>query len=404
MLPAALHLASVASLWAALQGTVGVSASSRAGARSAQFGETSTGYDVDLGTGIGVSLTEARFNLSLGYGPNLTLRDVAGDQRTSQVMHGAYLSSGYAGRGYSLTLSESLSFGTTSFRGLRTAPLDPMAMPNPMTSRVELVPGVETVKVFNESTRGTFNYKWDPRVDSTLGAGYSITGGSGSNTQVVYPQIRTASAETSTGYNMSGYDSTGLSLSFSRTTTHGGTTQAGPTAPAMRSPDYLYYSAGLSLSWAHRFSTVTTSSLSVGAAGYNTRQPGFTDYYSLALTGGGNIDALLVRGPGYTLTGGLGGSVGPQVNQLGGQMQRRASGTGRTNLALGDFSINANGDVAQTIPTSDPAAIRLISVRVGASWAPARLVDVNAEYRNTWQTVNGASIPRLWVCVTATGR
>ena len=52
MLPAALHLASLASLWAAWQGSVGVSASSRANARSAaaQFGQTDIGYDVDLGT------------------------------------------------------------------------------------------------------------------------------------------------------------------------------------------------------------------------------------------------------------------------------------------------------------------------------------------------------------------
>lgn len=403
MLPAAVHLASLAGLWAAWQGTVGVSAGSRASARSAAGASgQDVGYDLDLSSGLGGTVTEGRFNLSLGYAPLLTLRDVNAEQRSSLVMHTGYLSMGYAEREWSLSLSQSFSVGTTSFRGLRTTPVNPMVMPNPMTSRVDLVPGVETAKIFNESTSGSFGYRWDPRVSSTLTGGYSITGGSGSS-QVAYPQMRFASAGLGSSYTMSSVDTVGAQLDSARVSTRGGTMRAAANQPVTRSPDHLYYTLSLAATWSHRFSTISGMSLSGGAAGYTTTTPGFTPYYSLALTGGGAVDTQLVRGRGYTISTGLGMYLGPALNPLAATMQQRATGTGRISLTMRRFSLNANGDGTQTFPRSDPGATRLFSAGIGANYTPFELVDVLAEYRSTWQTVASTSIPRLWVVFVGIG-
>jgi hypothetical protein len=404
VLPVAVQVASLASLWVAWQGNLGVSANSRGGARSGvgDMGQATVGYDVDAGVGLGLALRESRFNLSLGYGPSFTVRDVNGRDRALLVMHGGSLNLGFGGRGYALGLSQSLSVGTTSFRGLRTTPVDPMAMPNPTMPRVDLVPTVETAKVFNSSTNANFNYQWDPRLSSGAGAAYSISGGSGA-AQTAYPQVRTAMGSLSTGYLMSGRDTFGLQAAFARITTKGGTSMTAPMGPLVMSPDFLYWTLTSGLDWSHKFSTTTRGSLSGGAFGYSTTTPGHTPLYSLALTAAGTIDTQLMRVAGFTINGGVGTGVAPAVNQLNGTMQQRVQGTGRVSATMARFSINASADGAQSFPTGDPNAIRLLGVGAGLGYSPAQFVDLSADYRSTWQTSGAASIPRLWVVFVGIG-
>ena len=404
MLPVAVQVASLASLWVAWQGNLGVAANSRGGARSGvgEMGRATVGYDVDVGAGLGLQLRESRFNLGLGYGPNVTVRDVNGRDRALLVMHGGSLNLGFGGRGYALGLSQSLSVGTTSFRGLRTVPVDPMAMPNPTMPRVDLVPTVETAKVFNASTNANFNYQWDGRLSSGAGAGYSINGGSGSS-QTAYPQVRTAMGSLSTGYLMSGRDTFGIQAAFARITTKGGTTMTVPMGPLVMSPDFLYWTLNSSLNWAHRFSAATNGTLNGGAFGYSTTTPGHTPLYSLALTAAGTIDTQLAHLAGFTINGGMGTGVSPAVNQLNGTMQQRVQGTGRISATMARFSINASADGAQSFPTGDPNAIRLLGVGAGLGYSPAQFVDFSADYRSTWQTAGATSIPRLWVVFVGVG-
>jgi hypothetical protein len=389
------HLASAASLWAAFQGVFGAAATTRGGARSGT-GQADTNYDVDVIPGAGLSANEGRFILSLGYAPTFDFRNVGTAESGTVVLHSGYLSMGYSERGFSVNLSQSASVGTQAFRGLQAAPVDPKVVPNPTVSRVDLLPGNQVVRVFNESTGATVGYRWDPRVSSGLGASYSIGGGWGDAAQATLPQIRTALGDVNTSYQITTTDTTGASLAVSNIRTHGGTQGVDATGQPILALDHEFWTASGTLSWAHRFSRVSTGSLSGGIYGYSTKLPGRTTLYTLSFSGAGSYDTELAREGRMVLTAGVGASVGPNVNTLSASLQQRVQGTGRMTLSMQDFSVTVNGDGSQTFPIDDAQAARVVGVGAGASYAAAKFMDLGLDYRNTWQSTNVSSVAHLW--------
>jgi hypothetical protein len=380
----------------AFQGTLGAGVSTRGGARGADD-QSDTAYDVDLMPGLGLSLSEDRLTLSLGYGPLFNLRNVESPDRVTVILHNAYLSTGLTGSGFSLSLSQSVSIGSAAFRGLQTTPIDPKAPPSPTMSRVDLLPPNQVVKVFNESTSAAFTYRWDPRVSSALGASYSIGGGLGQTAQVALPQLRTASGNTSTTYVISGRDSVGANLGMSNIRTHGGTFRTDPTATATLTPDYTYWTLVASGTWTHRWSLLSSGSLTGGVYGYSSTPQGRTTLYTLAFTGAGFVDAQLGRFERVVVSAGLGAGVAPQVSPLSATIQQRVQGTGRISAVREQLSLTISGDGAQSFPIDDPQANRLLGLGASAGYAPARFLDLSLEYRSTWQSTNVAPGVRVWV-------
>jgi hypothetical protein len=388
------HLASVASLWTALQGTFGAAATTRGGARSGGGGNAS--YDVDVIPGAGLGLIEGHLNLSLGYGPMFNFRNLGSSDAGTVVLHSGYLRVGYSERAFTLAISESASVGTMAFRGLRTVPVDPKAVPNPTMSGVDLVPANDVQRVFNESTGASMSYRWNPRISSGLSSSYSIGGGWGDQAQVSLPQIRTAGGEVSTSYLLTTADTTGLSVGLSNIRTHGGTEGTDATGQPILSPDYRYWSLSANLHWTHRWSRATSTSLAGGAYGYSTVREGHTRLYSLSLNGGGSFDTQLLREGRMVVSAGLGAGVGPSVNTLTGAIQQRAQGTGRLTATMQEFSVNASVDGSQSFPIDDPQAARLIGAGVGAGYAVSKFMDLALDYRSTFQSSNVSSVSHLW--------
>lgn len=390
-----MHLASLAGLWTAFQGTFAGAVTTRGGARGE--GQSSPAYDVDLIPGAGVNANEGRFNLSLGYSPLFNMRDVSGDNRATVIMHNGYLNLGYSERALSLSLSQSASYGSLAFRGLRAAPLDPKAIPDPTAPRVDLVPTNEVVKVFNETTGAAVSYRWDARLSSSLGASYSIGGGQGAQAQGTLPQIRSASAGLSTSYLLTGSDNIGGGINATNITTHGGTFRDPNTMNVTASPDYEYWTLAATANWSHRFNSKDSMNLYGGAYGYNTTLLHHRPYYALTFTGGGSYDTELFREGRLTVTSGLGVSVAPTVNTLTGEIQRRVQGTGRLSAHLQEWSLNVTGDGSGSIPFDDPNAARIFGVGTSLAYAPATFMDISLEYRTTWQHSGVSPVSRLWV-------
>jgi hypothetical protein len=388
------HLASLAGLWTAFQGTFGAAVTTRGGARGEGGGDPA--YDVDLIPGAGINANEGRFNLSLGYNPLLNMRDVSGNNRASVVLHNGYLSLGYTERALSLSLSQSASVGKVAFRGLRAAPLDPKAVPDPTMPKVDLVPANEVVQVFNESTNASVGYRWDARLSSALGGSYSISGGSG-QAQTTLPRIRTAGGTVSTNYLISGSDTIGGNVGLTNIGTHGGTFQDPTTMMSVASPDYDYWTVAATATWSHRFSRIDSVSFFGGAYGYNTTIVHRRPYYALTFTGGGSYDTELFHEGRLTVTSGLGVSVAPAINALSGEIQRRVQGTGRVGGRYEEWFLNITGDGSGSIPFGDPNAARIVGVGASLGYAPAKFMDISLEYRSTWQHAGSSPVSRLWV-------
>jgi hypothetical protein len=392
------HLASAASLWAAFQGTVGAGATTRGGARSGntQFGAD---YDVDVIPGAGLSANEGHFSVSLGYAPSFNFRSLGSVDQATNVLHTGYLRLGYDEHGFSLSLTQSVAAGTMAFRGLRGAPVDPKTAPSPITSGVDLVPANQVQRVLNESTGAAMGYRWDPRLTTGLSAGYAIGGGWGAEAQATLPQIRTATGNLTNGYQITTEDIVGIDLGGSNIRTKGGTLVInGPSGPIL-SPQFEYWTASLILNVKHRFSPLSTGSLAGGAFGYTSSIPGQTRLYSLAITGSGFYDTQLMREGRWVLTGGGGAGVGPTVNTLTGQMQRRVQGTGRLTATRQEFSLNASADGSQSI--GDKQATGLVGVGVGSGYAVTKYLDLSLDYRNAWQTTHASPVTHIWTVFLA---
>jgi hypothetical protein len=392
---ALVHLASAASLWAAFQGTVGASATTRGGARAGntQFGAD---YDIDVIPGAGVSANEGRLALSLGYAPAFNFRNVGTANQDTIVLHTGYLRLGYDQRGFAISLTQSASLGTMAYRGLRAAPVDPKTPPNQMMSHVDLVPVNEVQRVLNETTSLSASYRWDPRLSSGMGAWYSIGGGWGSAAQTTLPQIRTAGGNISSSYQITAADASSLDLGSSNIRTHGGILQVDATGQPVPAPDYEYWTLSLTTDWRHRFSPLSMGSLSVGAYGYSTVPTGRTRLFTLAISGGGSYDTQLAREGRWVFSGGVGAGVGPTVNTLTGQIQQRVQGSGRVTASMQELSLTASADGTQSFPTDSPQATRLVGVGVGAGYTVTRYMDLSVDYRNAWQTSNVSPVTHIW--------
>jgi hypothetical protein len=386
VIPAALHLASVAGLWAAIQGTVAVSSSTRGSARSGFGSAGTTGYDLDETPIVALTLASGKTSLSLGYNPQLTVHDIFRPaDRTVSTLHAAHAAFSFGGPGYQFTLSETGSIGTQSFTGLRTTALDPSAPVSPTTPQLDLLPSVQTVRTASLSSGASFDYEWTRRLRSSASASYAVSGGRGQEARAILPRQKTAGGSLSTDYLFTRADHVGGQLMLSNAITSG--------------PDkHEYLTLTGTGNWSHEFQKGIAGQLTLGAYGTRALNPGLTPYYSVSSTGAlsGSVD--FVRRRGLVVSLAAGASVAPVINSLSGILQRRVQGTGTFRVQVDDLSATAGGDAAQTLPLSDHSATRIFGVSAGVGYSLAKFIILNADYRTARQSSRdrAADLQRQW--------
>jgi hypothetical protein len=416
---AALHLASLAGLWSALQGTVTVSETSSGRARGGG-GESDSSYDVDLSPSLGVAMHHGPTHGGVGYTPSLTVRNLDDEQdRTTVVLHTAYANLGWERSGFSANLSQSASIGTQSFTNLiLNQPTDPTVMAPPTMSRFDLIPRRETVRVANETTALSLGYAWDHRWHSGLTASYGISGGLDAQAQETLPRFKNATVALTTEYTLSRLDRMGVVVSGGNYRSHrtcepwaGNAVRPADPDLCTAPPDAMtgvqpeptifrdqdYWTASGMGTWNHQFARGIAGELSLGLAFVRARDLEGNTRSTPQFTGNasGTVDLMRTRHDSVVLT--FGGSITPVPNILTGSLQQRAQATAGLTSTLDKLHMAFGVDAAQTLPQDARDASRLFGATANVGYSPARLVTISAEYRNFWtSTYLAGPIPRQW--------
>jgi hypothetical protein len=390
VIAAALPLVSAASLWAAFQGTVVVSATSRGNTRNGDLrggatpGAVTTGptaYDLDAAPSAALAMDFGRTEASFGYTPLFTARNAFDDvNRVTLVLHSGYAGVVHAGRGYRLSLTQGGAIGTQSFTTLVTTPINPSAMPSPTMSRIDVLPPVQTVRTMSSSTVASLGYDLTGRLRSSLSASYTIAGGLGATAQMTLPQNKTAGAFLELDYRLSRAHQFGTGLNFTSTAMSNG---------------FEYLVLAVPLEWTYQLRAGSQLSAGTGVMGIRTIEPFRTPRYTLAITGQGAGSTDLYRKRGMALTAAVGASIAPAVTALTGVMQQRLSGTAALVFTWQRLTVTVNGDGSQSIPTDDPSSYRILGIGASASYSPFELMDLSTGYRSAWQTAQDPRIPSL---------
>jgi hypothetical protein len=161
---------------------------------------------------------------------------------------------------------------------------------------------------------------------------------------------------------------------------------------------------GLTANWAHKLSATTTAAFSAGVFGLRVINPDRSITYTIYPTASASLQGAiyLVRERDFQLSLQLGGGLTPVINPVTGQFQQVVTGNGALLAAMGRFSVSANVDATQTIPTDGPNAARVVGAGAVATYRPAELVDVFAAYHRTWQFAADprvGTLPPLWIAL-----
>jgi hypothetical protein len=358
--------------------------------------------DVDNRPSVGLGVTGPYATVGLGYAPIFSLRSALDDnERSRTILHTGFANVTVAGSQLSLTLGVSGSLGTQSFATLVLPVNDPTARPDPMVSRLDFIPTVQTVEVLTETSTLSLGYMWNHRWHSSASAGYTISGGRGEDAQRLIPQQKTVHADLGTDYAVSHVDRVSASVGVSQMHLSNGNEFIG---------------MPVSGSWSHTFSATSSGQLNGGinatksATGSlcepgapqlpGTVGPGMcTRVLSVYPTTGASFSDVLLRQQGLGVTLGLGMSLSPVVTSLTGELQERAQGTaGVTTTILEHTTITASFDGAGTFPPNDNE-VRVLGAGVTFSHTLDKLVDVTAGYRSAWQESRDprvGTLPRQW--------
>jgi hypothetical protein len=377
-----LHLAWVASLWTAVQTTATVSDETRASVHSRLVGPGSE-QDVDQNPALGLAITSGKYlGLSLAYTPLISIHDVSRpDERATTFLHNGSVALMMSGSDYHLSLSQRASFGTQSFATLQPPAIDPNAPVNPTMPHLELIPAVQTAPIVSLGSRAGFDYNWNRQWQSGLSAFYSVSGGRGAEAQKTLPLVKSYGAAATTGVVLSRDDRMGVNVNVGKSETSG-----------LQHGNYVTLMA--SMGWSHQFWRGFSGQLTLGGYGDRSTNPGFTPRYTLSTTGLLALSVDFVRQRNFAIWAAVGGSVVPAINQLTGALERRFQGTGGLFAQVDQLTFNVGGDVTESLPQSDPQAVRLFGFNGGVRYLPSPLITISAEYRTAWQSARDPLLSR----------
>jgi hypothetical protein len=257
-------------------------------------------------------------------------------------------------------------------------------------SNLDLVSG-SRIRTGSETSAATLDYKWTPTLHSSLTGSYRLSGGLGDRAELLLPLQRTAFAGLAVVKQVSPRDTLSTDLSGTQT-------------EVTRGPDSLVMV--LTETWHRQWSPYVDSTIGAGVAVTSAEQGNGDHRWGVEPTATGRLDATVWRQARSAFVVHTGASVQPTVNPLTGNLQTRVAGDAGAALRVEETEISADGDVAQTLPSDEPDATRVIGASTGISQELAGVVFLSARYRSIWQNVGnvnatGGKLQRQWSAVFA---
>lgn len=278
-----------------------------------------------------------RWEISVRYGPSLTLRGIGIEPALDIIHQGTLAAFIEASRRLRLSIAGDASYGTIRL-------LSP-ALPETGFTSVETVdslPGQDTVDFasLDVSVGGTFIAS--RRLSLEAVAGYRLSGGVGGTSQDLYPQVGGPRVHVTADIALTRKDR----------------------ARSAADATWVTFSTGeesmvaqLTETWVHRFTRATASTLGLGAAlDFSRPSAGAAATAIYPVTQAGLTHEL----PEKRLVLGLGASVEPVIDRVGGEVESRLLlDASATYQASPRMSVWGRTGAAQSIPWSEPDSLTL---------------------------------------------
>lgn len=350
---------------------------SRVLARGAAF-DVDTMPDVDLG------LRWRRAQVSLRYAPQLTFRNVAGeDEFTLMAMHNAALVVSAGGRRLRLQVAQTLSIGRWNLGALTPlADRDPTTPDSATTARGTLLPYTETLRLRSEQTSASATYAWSRRVRSELRGSYGLYGGAPGESRRYLPLQYTGAVSLSVGVLLTRRQQLESTLSGSHVST---------------SNDYEHWVATLGQAWSMRLARTTSTSLALGAFVHDSHLPDGSRRTGVVPAGAASLShGVLFHRVRTTLM--AGGSVIPFFNMITGDLQTSLQASASASVQRRYTTGVVMVDALQTLPLDAQRMTRLVGGGVRFVQRVGEPCDLFAGVRVQHQEVAGLelSVPWQW--------
>jgi hypothetical protein len=258
-------------------------------------------------------------------------------------------------------------------------------------ANLDLVSG-RRLRTGTETSSAVLDYKWTPTLHTSLTGSYRLAGGLGDTGEALLPLQRTAFAGFALHKQVSPRDDLTTDLSGTQT-------------EVIRGPDSVVLL--LTETWHRQWSLYVNSTIGAGVAVTSAQDLNSDEYHTgVEPTGNGRLDATVWRAPRASLLLHTGASVAPTVNALTGSLQTRVAGDAGAALRVENTEVTADGDVAQTLPSDEPDATRVIGATAGVAQEFGGVVFLSAYYRSVWQNVGDvdamtSELQRQWSAVFA---
>lgn len=341
------------------------------------------GVDLDTLPALAVGLDFRRAAVHLAYSPRLTVRDV-GDEadRTFQVVHNAYLDLTYRTPRTRVDLGHSLLTGRQLYSNVAQLPTPGAEITPPTTARVDLLPGVRSLRVLSSQSYGSISHRFTPRWSSDLRGGYGISGGRDAAAQEIQPRLKEGRVAAALGYLVTRRDQVSLELSTTRMVLSNG---------------YEHWISGASAGWNHSFRRTTQASLDAGALMQRTTLPSDETRTKARPSVSASVSQEASRGFFHT-TLSAGAALGPRVNTLTGELLLVAQGQATASLRHDLTTVALTVDAFQSLPTDEPLAARVIGGTLLGLQTLNEWLDIAASARLQDQRLEGStlSLPLQW--------
>jgi hypothetical protein len=308
------------------------------------FGRPSLG--IENAPRLDLALGWSALQLSLGYGPRLVVAELVGGSSPSLLLlHEASASLRYQRTRTQVAVGHSLSIGEQYLGKLpQASAADPLAPPDPTVSRATPLANSQSLRIRTETTSGLASYLWTRRIASEATVAYGVGGGADGAARALQPRLRTLALASSLRFRWSARQDLGTAAGASRVRTSNG---------------YEHWIATLSEAWSMRWTPLTSSNLSVGAAWRETQRPDKTKSSEPAPIASSSISHLfrMARGNGALQAG---ASLAPNVNVLTGELQLAVQGSASAGVQRKRSAAELTADALQTLPADATRATRVV--------------------------------------------
>jgi hypothetical protein len=321
---------------------------------------------------VDVGLELRRLRLELGYGPRFVAANIASPgEPFFLLLHEAAATLRYGGKRGQLALGQSLALGEQYLAKLpQTTAVDPIAPPDPTTSRVTPLANTQSLRTRAHFTSGIAAYSLTRRHQMEGSASYAVGGGADAAARALQPRLRTVAVGTGLRYRVTRRDDLVTTGTAYRSVTSNG---------------FEHWVGTLGESWSSRLSARTTSSLALGIGYRDSQGPDKRTRSPLPVGSASLSHALRIVHSRGSLAAGV--ALAPNVNALTGELQTVVQGSVSGGLQKRDLALELMLDALQSVPGDATRATRVIGGGVRATQQVARWVSLFAGVRLQHQEI-----------------